>query len=232
MISFIIPAHDEERLIGRTLMAVRAAVQPIGEPYEVIVVDDASTDRTATIAAEQGGRVISVSHRQIGATRNSGARAAQGEVLFFVDADTIPTAEAVRAGLAALRAGAVGGGCVFRFDCPLPFWVKIMLPIGIIACRLLKIVGGCFLFCTRSAFEAIGGFDEHYFAGEEIDLVRRLKRQGRFVVPWEYVITSGRKLSQVTAWTAIRLLSRFVVSGFRPFCSREGLEIWYGERRP
>src|SRR5262249_21706291 len=108
MISFIIPAHNEERLLGRTLEAIQAVAKELGEPHETIVVDDASTDRTAAIAAEHGARVVSVSHRQIGATRNSGGRAAQGNVLFFVDADTVPTIEAVRAGRAALRAGAMG----------------------------------------------------------------------------------------------------------------------------
>ncbi len=54
----------------------------------MIVVDDASTDATPEIAAQNNARVVSVNHRQIAATRNSGARAAQGERLFFVDADT------------------------------------------------------------------------------------------------------------------------------------------------
>lgn len=121
LISFIIPAHNEERLLGRTLSAIDQAARALGDPVEIIVVDDASTDRTAGIAHAQGARVVSVTCRQIAATRNAGAREASGETLVFVDADTIVTEAAVRAAIAAMRGGAVGGGCAFRFDGRLPF---------------------------------------------------------------------------------------------------------------
>ena len=57
MISFIVPAHDEERLLGRTLVAIHDAAAGIGQPYEVIVVDDASVDGTSAIAAQHGARI-------------------------------------------------------------------------------------------------------------------------------------------------------------------------------
>ena len=60
MISFVVPAHDEERLIGDTLGALDAAARALGQPFEILVVDDASTDRTAAIAATHGARVIRV----------------------------------------------------------------------------------------------------------------------------------------------------------------------------
>src|SRR5207249_1537267 len=91
MISFIVPAHNEELLIGQALSALQKAGQASGELFEIIVVDDASTDRTAAIAREHGARVTSVNHRQIAATRNSGAHQARGEFLFFVDGDTLAT---------------------------------------------------------------------------------------------------------------------------------------------
>jgi glycosyltransferase involved in cell wall biosynthesis len=87
MLSFVIPAYNEELLLGRTLEAIRTAAAASCEPFETIVVDDASTDRTAAIAAEHGARVIPVHFRQISRTRNAGARAAAGEFLLFVDAD-------------------------------------------------------------------------------------------------------------------------------------------------
>jgi glycosyltransferase involved in cell wall biosynthesis len=102
-ISFIIPAYNEERYLGRTLNAIDQAARTLGEPAEVIVVDDASTDRTAAIAHAHGARVVSVRCRQIAATRNAGARDAQGEMLVFVDADTIVTEAAMRAAIAAMR---------------------------------------------------------------------------------------------------------------------------------
>jgi glycosyltransferase involved in cell wall biosynthesis len=99
MISFIVPAHNEQREIGRTLQASQDAGRIVGQPYEIIVVDDASTDATATIARELHATVLRVNHRQISATRNSGARVANGEQLFFVDADTIIKPRAVASAL-------------------------------------------------------------------------------------------------------------------------------------
>jgi glycosyltransferase involved in cell wall biosynthesis len=74
MISFIVPAHNEQASLGRALEAIHKAARAVGQPYEIIVVDDASTDATPEIAAQNNARVMSVHHRQIAATRNSGAR--------------------------------------------------------------------------------------------------------------------------------------------------------------
>jgi cellulose synthase/poly-beta-1,6-N-acetylglucosamine synthase-like glycosyltransferase len=72
------------------------------------------------IAAANGARVIAVNHRQIAATRNSGARSAQGSILIFVDADTLVSKDAIHATIDAVRNGAIGGGCAFRFYGRLP----------------------------------------------------------------------------------------------------------------
>src|ERR1035441_6931555 len=110
MISFIVPAHNEESCLPRTLQAIHDAARATGQPYEIIVVDDASTDATAEVARQQNAIVVPVNHRQIAATRNSGARAAKGERLFFVDADTTINPRAVAEALRYMDKGAVGGG--------------------------------------------------------------------------------------------------------------------------
>jgi glycosyltransferase involved in cell wall biosynthesis len=109
VISFIVPAHDEERLLGETLQALAAATRPIDVAHEIIVVDDASADRTAAIAAAHGACVVRVAHRHIAAARNAGVRVARGDVLVFVDADTCVATPVVMAALSAIREGAVGG---------------------------------------------------------------------------------------------------------------------------
>ncbi len=65
MISFIVPAHNEEAWVGRCVSAIRSGAESLGEPYEIIAVDDASTDATASIARQQGAQVVRVEHRQI-----------------------------------------------------------------------------------------------------------------------------------------------------------------------
>ena len=116
MISFIVPAHDEERLLGRTLVAIHDAAAGIGQPYEVIVVDDASVDLTSAIAAQHGARIERVEYRQISRTRNAGARLASGDPLIFVDADTVISSRVLRGTMEALQRGAVGGGALITAD--------------------------------------------------------------------------------------------------------------------
>ena len=84
-ISFIIPAWNEESVLDPTLEALTVVARHLDVPSEVIVADDSSTDRTAEIARQRGARVVSVQHRQISATRNAGAREAQGDLLIFID---------------------------------------------------------------------------------------------------------------------------------------------------
>jgi glycosyltransferase involved in cell wall biosynthesis len=225
MISFVIPAHNEAELIGRTLAAAHRAARALGEPYEVVVADDASTDGTAAIARDHGARVVGVNFRQIAATRNAGARAAAGEVLVFVDADTVVTPRALRAAVRALRRGAAGGGCAVRFDGPVPLYAAVLeravLPVLLPA---LGIAPGCFLFCTRQAYLAAGGFDEALHWSEEVAFGRRLRRRGGFVLLGEPVFTSGRKLRARSALGLLLVAARLALG------RREGLEYWYGPR--
>jgi glycosyltransferase involved in cell wall biosynthesis len=230
MLSFIIPAHNEEPYIGACVSSVHESARALGQPFEVIVVDDGSTDRTAEIAADHGAKVLKVACRQIAAARNVGAREARGGLLFFVDADTFANPRALRACVQALQRGAVGGGCVFTFDGRLPIWSRLLYPVAVILARSLKLMGGCFLFCTRDAFDAIGGFDERYFAGEDAAFVRALKRRGRFAVPGPTVVTSGRKLRAHSARRILGEAWRWIRHGRGAYQRREGLDLWYGDR--
>lgn len=92
MLSFIIPAYNEELELPSTIAAIRKAAGEGGQPYEIIVVDDASTDATRQIAANAGARVLSINRRHIAAARNAGARVAQGDILFL----STPTRKFIR----------------------------------------------------------------------------------------------------------------------------------------
>jgi len=231
MISFILPAHDEERSIAAAVASVHAAARTLGDTYEVIVVDDDSTDRTAERARAAGARVVSVDHRQIARTRNAGAREARGERLFFVDADTLVTPALIADALRALDLGAVGGGALMRFDGRLPAYTFPMLLLVDGMMRYGRLAAGCFVFCTRAAFERAGGFDETLFAGEELAISRALRREGRFVILPRRVVTSGRKLRSHSAAEVTSFMLRLARGGVATLKTREGLEVWYGARR-
>jgi len=231
MISFVVPAYNEEALIGRTLEAINRAAQCCDEPYEIVVADDASTDGTSGVAEANGARVIRVINRQIAGTRNAGAREARGDKLVFVDADTVVNADVVRAAIDAMNCGAVGGGSAVSFDGRVPPYAKVMQPTLVKLFRATGIACGCFLFCTRRAFEAVGGFDEELFASEEIWMSQGLKRQGRFVVLRESVVTSGRKLRMYTGIQVLRVFFGVIIGGPKALKKRDGLELWYSGHR-
>lgn len=232
LISFILPAHNEAFEIEQTLKSINDAARAVALPFEVIVVNDASTDRTAELARSEGARVVDVQLQKISAVRNAGAKAAKGDALFFVDADTKIFTPVLRAALAALEHGAVGGGAWVRFSEPVSWNARIALPLfSFLYMRLLRWAAGCFVYAKRADFEAIGGFDETLYATEEIALSRALKRRGRFVVLRESVETSARKLRSYSAWMIVPLFAHFLIKGPALFRQPKGLEWWYEGKR-
>jgi glycosyltransferase involved in cell wall biosynthesis len=231
LVSFVIPAHNEEPLLAATLMAVHAAATACAIEYEIVVADDASTDRTAQVADELNARVVSVQHRQIAATRNSGARASTGDLLVFVDADTLIDEDVLRAALAAVANGSIGGGAAVRFDGEVPLYARLLIPWMTATMRWARLAAGCFVFCTRSAFETAGGFDERLFGAEEITLSIALKKIGRFVILREAVLTSGRKLRTYSGFEVLGIVMRGALSGGSIIRHREQMDLWYAPRR-
>src|SRR6266536_439896 len=231
MISFIVPAYNEEHELSDTLAAIHAAASGAALPYEIIVVDDASTDATPEIASRAGAKVIRINRRQIAASRNAGGRAAQGEYLFFVDADTRINRVHVTQGLAALEAGYAGGSARVALDGFIPIWGRVLLRAFGALYFGLNLGAGAFLFTTRRNFEAIGGFDEQYFAGEEVYFSLALRKLGRFKVLREPIVTSGRKLRMYPAKHFLRNFFGVIVRGSRGVRSRAGLSLWYDGKR-
>jgi len=232
LISFIVPAYNEEVMIGATLRALLASARALDTPFEVIVVNDVSTDATAQIARSIGASVVEVNLHQISAVRNAGARAAKGDLLVFVDADTLVPEETLRGTLAAIRVGAIGGGARVRLDCHgMSSWTRSLAELGCWVLFRLGFAGGCFIFVRREAFDAAGGFDERYFASEEIHLKLALRKFGRFTMLPAAVISSGRKLRLFTSGQILRQMLRLTVRGLPALRRREGLELWYGGQR-
>jgi glycosyltransferase involved in cell wall biosynthesis len=229
VLSFIVPAYNEELELPPTIDAIRAAGKD--RRYEIIVVNDASTDATASVARKAGATVVSIDRRQIGAARNAGARLAQGEVLFFVDADTHINEKHVDGALEALASNCAGGGARVKVHGPIPLWARIFLAVFCTIYFGLNLGAGAFLFTTRKNFEAVGGFDETLFIAEEIYFSRRLRKLGRFKVLEEPIVTSGRKLRIYSAREILGNSLRVIFRGLRAARTRDGLHLWYDGKR-
>jgi glycosyltransferase involved in cell wall biosynthesis len=232
MLSFIVPAYNEEHELPRTLASIRLAAEVAQQPFEIIVVDDASTDATAEIAKAAGALVVPVHFRQIAAVRNAGARAARGDILFFVDADTWISPAHVANALTALKSGWAGGGARVVPEGPIPMWGRLFVQVfSAFYFTLSRLGAGAFLFTTRKNFCAIGGFDEELFAGEEIYFTVALKKLGRFKLLREPIVTSGRKLRMHSAGFILRRSFALILGGKRGVRSREKLDLWYDGKR-
>ena len=231
MLTSIIPAHNEERWIGNCLGSIHAAMKNIGGAATgVIVVDDASTDATAKIASELNARTLRVELRLIAAVRNAGVRVATGDILFFIDADTQANEPAIRAVPArSPERRRWWWVCAPEFVDPRPVWARIIIWFAVKLARRIHLVGGCFQFCTRDAFDAIGGYNENLCAGEDMAFCQAVKKVGRFVVPGPTVITSARKLKVVSPWEVISLLVTILIRGPK-YESRWIIDILYGDR--
>jgi hypothetical protein len=118
-----------------------------------------------------------------------------------------------------------------HFDGTVPLYARLLIRAMNALFRLLRLTGGCFLFCTRRAFDDAGGWDETLFASEEITMARALGRQGPFVIVREPVVTSGRKLRTYSAREVLASLWAATVSRGRSPPDRSRPDLWYGPRR-
>jgi glycosyltransferase involved in cell wall biosynthesis len=231
MISFIVPAYNEELELSSTVAAIHAATSGVAQAYEIIVVDDASTDATPEIAVQAGARVLSIHRRQIAAVRNAGARVAQGEYLFFVDADTRINRTHIMEAIAAVESGYAGGSARVVIDGFVPLWGRILVRVFCTLYFGLNLGAGAFLFTTRRNFNAVGGFDERYFVGEEVYFSLALRKLGRFKVLREPILTSGRKLRMYSAKQIFGNFFAVIIGGRRVARSRAKLHLWYDGKR-
>lgn len=231
--SLIIPAYNEEAFLEATLAAALEAMSEQSLDGECIVVDNNSTDGTAALARAAGVRVVPEPHNQIARARNAGARAARGRFLIFLDADTLLPAELLKGALDRLEGGSVvGGGATIRFDQRQSAMGEWCLRQWTALSVRFSWAAGSFVYTRKDAFDQVGGFPDHVYAGEEIHLSRRLKRWGAQygktieIIPAPPVTTSSRKLQWHPIWK-IALIHAML--GAFPFLtrSRRFCKFWY-----
>jgi glycosyltransferase involved in cell wall biosynthesis len=208
--SVVIPARNEERFLGGCLESVRRAAAAAQAEVDLIVVLNRCADATEAVARAQGARVVRDDSRNLARIRNAGARAATGEILVTIDADSRMSANMLQEIGVALRSGRyIGGGVPVRPERLSPgialtglLFALFIVPAGL--------SGGLF-WCWRKDFEAIGGFDERKAIAEDLDFARRLKAYGRarhkrFVTLWRtHITTSCRKFDRFGDWFAVRV---------------------------
>lgn len=231
--SVIIPAYNEEDHLPECLEHLDAAMRSCPLPGEVIVADNNSTDRTATIAAASGATVVFEEHRQISRARNRGAAAARGRYLIFIDADSVISPQLLELTLEELTSGrSCGGGAQVAFNGAAPKGARMLMGTWNLFAPLFCNAAGCYVFADREIFFAVGGFNETRYAGEELDLSRKMARLGkrrhqRFtIITAAMVLTSPRK---VHAHSFLKILGLFLLLGLCPFLlrSKKMCFLWY-----
>jgi glycosyltransferase involved in cell wall biosynthesis len=239
-ISVVVPAFNEEKLIAASLASInaaRAAFEPLGWASELIVCDNNSTDRTSELAREAGATVVFEPVNQISRARNSGAAAATGDWLIFIDADSQPGAALFADVAAAIQRGdCLAGGSTVALD--RAHWgLSVVLAGWNLISRLRTWAAGSFIFCETAAFREIGGFNGALFATEELDLSERLKKLARacgkkmIILRRHPLVTSSRKAHLYTIPEYLWFITRTVFSAGRTLKNRDACVPWYDGRR-
>jgi glycosyltransferase involved in cell wall biosynthesis len=217
-ISVVIPAYNEEKYLPRCLTSLDGQTYP-RQRFEVIVVDNASTDRTAEIAQEHGARVVQEERKGVGRARQTGAEAAQGEIIAGTDADIDAPPEWLERIAARFVADPrLGGitGPVYFYDGNwfLRIWYRYVNTAWV---WLLNAVGlnafsGNNFAVRREPFQRSGGFRAELVCGEDTDLALRLRQVTKVAFAPEAVIYASARRGQENY---LRILLRTTVMYLR-----------------
>jgi GT2 family glycosyltransferase len=182
-VSVVVCSHDG----GRTIRDCCEGLRELDYPdFEVIVVDDGSTDSTAAVAEEHGFRVIRTPHRGLSSARNTGLAAATGEIVAYLDDDARPDpdwlshlaesfARSAHVGVGGPNLTPAGDGAVAQCVARSPGNPTHVL----LTDEEAEHLPGCNMAFRRGALEAIGGFDPRFrSAGDDVDVCWRLRELG------------------------------------------------------
>jgi len=250
LISIAIPAFNEEKLLPSTLAAVAEAGEAFtqrGWEMEVVVCDNNSTDSTAEIAEAAGARVVFEKHNQISRARNAAGNAAKGEWIIFIDGDSKPSKVLFEATAEAMdKKKIVGGGATVKFEVKQYWMFTLCLVVWNAVSRVMCLPAGSYIFCRAEDFLELNGFSEKFYAGEEIDFGRRLKKLGKQrrqrlqILNQTPLATSPRRFQFIaqshyppTAGLEILLKGLFsmIFTGGRALHKVDNCYMWYDGRR-
>ncbi len=212
-LSVIIPAFDEEKYLPQYLPTVWESLRRwetgSGSRGEIVVVDNASTDRTAEIARRLGATVVHEPVPGIGRARNTGAAVARGEYLVFVDADVEFPTDGMARIAEALATGQCAGGAIPPLYEPTKAGTRLLVAAWGLYRRHFGGAQGVTQFCTRAAFTELAGYRPDLFMSEDVEFFARLTRYGTSAgTPIVHlddlrVIPSHRRFEQWPSWRMI-----------------------------
>ncbi len=219
-LSFAIPAHNEERYIGRCIESILDSARRAGKPVEIAVALNRCTDGTRKVAESLGARCVVEDKKCIAAVRNAAVRSSTAPAVATLDADSWLTRESVARLFACVYDERyIGGGALVL---PERWSLGIAASLCVVAAHVIprRVSAGMFWF-RRETFEALGGFNEALASAEDLDFAVRMKALGRgqgkrYGTIWHHGIkTSCRKFDDFGDWFLLRnpRLVRRILSG-------------------
>ncbi len=209
-ISVVIPAHNEEKYIGKCLESVIEASKLLKDQVEIIVVLNRCTDRTEEIAKTYHCITLKNNDKNLSKIRNAGIKIARGEIIVTIDADTQMNAHVLSKAVDNLMTGKyIGGGVTGKFErMSLGIFVSTLLLIGPLLFKYGAISVGIF-WCYKKDYESISGFNENMLIAEDADFAKRLKVWGKkngkkYGTIQNGMITSSRKFDKHGDWILLK----------------------------
>ena len=223
-LSVVIPAYNEELYLPETLTRVTKALAVAGLPSQIVVVDNDSHDRTRAISESFGARVVSEKEHNISRVRNTGTAHATGDVLIFVDADTlVPESLFKRIAGAMEDEKCFGGAVAVNWGKLERTWMKLYLLGGKFWTTVFNMKQGAAQFCRKPVFEKLHGYDQTIFMGEDVEFYWRLSKFAKqngghlnFIEDLP-VTTSARRFDKMSLWKTLLLTNPI----FIPFAWRK-----------
>ncbi|AHN21849.1 glycosyltransferase [Lysinibacillus sphaericus] len=210
IISIIIPAHNEEKYIGKCLESISKASKLLQNQVEIIVVLNRCTDKTEEIAKSYNCITVNNDDKNLSKIRNTGVERARGEIIVTIDADTQMNEHMLTKVVQNLSSGKyIGGGVTGKFErMSLGIFVSTMLLIGPLLFKYGAISVGIF-WCYKEDFKSINGFNEAMLMAEDADFAKRLKVWGKkkgkkYGTIQNGMITSSRKFDKHGDWVLLK----------------------------
>ena len=209
-LSVVIPAYNEEAYLPKTLSFLNESLSAISDA-EVIVVDNESTDSTRRMAAGYSARIVDEPEHNIGKVRNTGGESASGDVIVFLDADTI-----VRPGLfekivqVMSDKKCLGGSVKVEYETANRGWVRLFMKSWLFWARFTKMRQGALQFCRKDIFRKLGGYDDTIYVGEDIEFHWRLDKYAQEHGGFTAFIEVPRVLTSSRRWDKMGVKMLFI----------------------